>query len=191
MRRFGILLLTAVLVCALSVSAFADGSKTITDIAEELPTLDVRATFSQGSPDVAYSVDISWGAMQFKYTVEADTWNPNEHEWIVNNNGEWSVLGDSNWINIENNSSTAVKATFAYAAKQGYEAIAGEFACEDDSGAWNGENDALTMPKPGVGVDAEIYELTFAITSGTLAEHNQPVVVGQINITLEDATPTV
>jgi len=72
MRRFGILLLTVAMICALSVSAFADGSKTVTDITEELPVLDVRATFSQGSPDVAYSVDISWGAMQFKYTVEAD-----------------------------------------------------------------------------------------------------------------------
>ena len=187
MRRFGILLLTVAMICALSVSAFADGSKTITDITEELPVLDVRATFSQGSSDVAYSVDISWGGMQFKYTVEADTWNPNEHEWIVNNNGEWSVMDNSNWIKIENNSSTAVKATFDYSSKQGYESIDGAFACNAANGEWS--NDALTMPKPGVGVDAEIYELTFAITSGTLAKHDQPVVVGQINITLEDATP--
>ena len=186
MRRFGILLLTVAMICALSVSAFAAGSVTVDSLTEGLPTLDVRATYSQGSPDVAYSVDISWGAMQFKYTVEADTWDEENHQWIVNNNGEWSVVDNSNWINIENNSSTAVKATFTYVPKAGYEVITGAFTLEEEAPS---EELVITMPFAGENQDAEIFHLTFNITDGTLAKHDQPVVVGQINITLEDATP--
>ena len=91
MKKLMFLPLVAGLMVALSLAVVATE-----DHVGSLPsetTIPVTATYSDSTQhDIIYSVDISWGDMQFTYNASPkETWNPATHTYdTVGGNEEWS-----------------------------------------------------------------------------------------------------
>lgn len=129
-KKKSALVLTLAMVFSLApLSAYA--TDTITEVGRSA-NHDVTATYVAGSSGGAggtvYSVDITWGDMEFTYTAAAGVWDPTTHTITGADGGTWKVNNEGgNKIKVTNHSNTAVTATFSYAAASGYEGISGSF----------------------------------------------------------------
>ena len=76
---------------------------------------DVKANYLAGDTSgTVYSVDITWGALEFTYKDKAQgTWNPNTHKYDGGSEtGTWSANG--NTITVTNHSNAPVTASMSY-----------------------------------------------------------------------------
>ena len=145
---------------------------------------DVNATYQEGDPaDTVYSVDITWGSMEFTYTGAGEgTWNPETHTFSGGAPAGWSCETDADKITITNHSNAAINATLAYAAKTGYTTISGSFT--ETSGT---ANDNVISLASAVGTTVSNAPSSFArlTLSGALTQGVSNQVIGSVTITLE------
>ncbi|MCL2487959.1 MAG: hypothetical protein FWE80_04680, partial [Oscillospiraceae bacterium] len=90
--------------------------------------IDVTAKYEGAiTTPMVYSVDLSWGAMEFTYNASGTKdWQPGSHSYIENlTTSSWSASG--NTITVTNHSNAAVDADFAYSSESGYAAVTGSF----------------------------------------------------------------
>ena len=178
MKKIIAMLLAVVMVCALSVSAFAAPTT------EDALTNPVTGTYSQQDhADVAYVINIQWGAMTCTFTVGTQVWDTNTHTWIDPGEGVWSYNG--NTITITNDSSVAITAYATYAPADGYNAISGSFKDGEGNDVTNAAPASLAKP---VGGNETTATLTLALT-GALAGNETTkagTTIGNITITLGD-----
>ena len=90
--------------------------------------IDVQARYedSVDSPTV-FNVDISWGNMEFTYTVSGSkTWDPEKHDYSISTTDTWEPA--SNEITVTNHSNTAIKTDFIYTPANGHNTVTGSFA---------------------------------------------------------------
>ena len=165
----------ALLICAaMSVTAFA--ASPIISVGGT-DTTDVIGSYQAGSAaSTRYSVDITWGAMEFTYTdAVAGTWNPGTHQYDGATAAKWSWTEDSNKITAKNHSNIAVTATLSFANKGGaYSGIDGDFYDTSTTGGSPVSNIQLvtavgtepTSPPTGA---AYFRVTTGSLTSGTNA----------------------
>lgn len=74
-----------------------------------------------------YSVDVTWGAMDFTYTrTITPVWNEQTHDYDEQTNAKWSAVG--NYIQFTNHSNTAVTASMSYKKGKGYNGVNGTFS---------------------------------------------------------------
>ncbi len=122
MKKIFAIIMAGLIMCAASVTAFAE-----TTNGEDV-SKDVKAKYVDGvvTPEVC-SVDIAWGAMEFTYSESGTkTWNPQTHEYIYNTTSGWSVNG--NTVSVTNHSNKAVKASLKFDALSEYsDKISGTF----------------------------------------------------------------
>ena len=124
MKKFVFILLTLALVLVMSTTAFAEtiennpGSQDI----------DVSAKYVGGvSVPTRYSVDVTWGAMEFTYTVSGTkTWDPETHTYTASTQSAWTAGG--NTITVTNHSNTDITASFAFSALTAYDTVTGSFS---------------------------------------------------------------
>ena len=124
MKKFVFILLTLALVLVMSTTAFAEtiennpGSQDI----------DVNAKYVDGvSVPTSYSVDVTWGAMEFTYTVSGTkTWDPETHTYTASTQSAWTAGG--NTITVTNHSNTDITASFAFSALTAYDTVTGSFS---------------------------------------------------------------
>ncbi|MCD8013404.1 MAG: hypothetical protein LUG99_09540 [Lachnospiraceae bacterium] len=70
---------------------------------------DVTATYKSSETATVYSVDITWGSLEFTYTeAGAQTWDPSTHTYSEAEEGGWSYEKGSNILTITNHSNSAV-----------------------------------------------------------------------------------
>lgn len=128
-----------------------------------------------------YSVDISWGAMEFTYAVGGTKeWNPVTHDYEVHSEEEWVASG--NTITVTNHSNTGIKATFSYASATEYKDVTGTFDVEDN---------VLELATAESGVEGQAGEATKGTVtltlSGTLSENvTEQTNVGTITVKISD-----
>lgn len=176
MKKLFALLLAVLMTATLSVPALAT---TVTGGSE---SIDVKAEYKDNSttPDTI-SVDITWGAMEFTYTVSGQkNWDSDEHDYNDNTTTAWSSNG--NTVTVTNHSNVGVTATFDFAVEAAY-------------GGENGVKGTFSTPTvtlksaAGVGTDAESLktltgtsELTLSgnLKSGTVKNTK----VGTITVTI-------
>lgn len=94
-------------------------------------TNDVKATYSATTKaDTVYSVDITWGSMEYTYTIESEgKWNPDTHEFDgKSGTGSWSCSDGADEVKVTNHSNAAVDAAFSYKAEDEYNGIRGSFS---------------------------------------------------------------
>ena len=177
-KTFAILLAVALMV-TLSITAFAENINTSTGSS----SADVKAKYNASTPADAYSVDITWGAMEFDYNAGGQKWDADAHKYVADETAPaaWAVHNSSNTISLENNSSKAIDASFAFNADSSYSSITGEFT-------YNAQKltSALTLAKPAEDTDAVQYVVSF-MPSGALASTHSTssyAKIGSITVTL-------
>lgn len=115
MKKFAVVALALMLMATQLVLASAEGLGNRTQ--------DVKAKYSGGAaePEV-YSVDVTWGKMEFTYSVGGTrTWNPATHLYDENVTAGWTE--DGNGITVVNHSNAEVNFAFTAQAAAGFEAI--------------------------------------------------------------------
>ena len=174
MKQIFTLALTFLLIFSLvTVTAFA-ADATITE-AGKSATKAVKASYRSGAGgSTVYSVDITWGSMEFTYSEgPSPTWNPATHTYSSGGTGGWSHNG--NKITVTNHSNTKVTANLTYTPKAGYDGISGSFdKTEMDL--------ATAVDTPVTSAPTDTAALTL---SGTLASTvKDPTTVGTITVTI-------
>ena len=174
-------LLTSALAIALSLSlcvpAFAAESTVTEDGGNQ--SIDVNAKYNDSiqTPTV-YHVDLTWGAMEFTYTVSGTkTWNAEAHNYTVSTSGAWTASG--NEIAVTNHSNTGIKADFTYAKAAGFDAVTGSFT-----------QSSLTLPtaEGKETTDAALTGKTALTLGGTLAsDKTAPTKVGTVTVAISKA----
>ena len=156
MKKIVTILFALVLIPAMSITAFAatiENSSGSQDI-------DVSAKYVDSvSTPTKYSVDVTWGAMEFTYTVSGTkTWDPETHTYTASTQPAWTASG--NTITVTNHSNTDITASFAFSALTAYYIVTGSFS-----------STSLTLPTAeGKAVnDAVLTGNTSLTLGGTLA----------------------
>lgn len=115
MKKLFAIVIALAMMASLSVSALAvtvgSGSKDI----------DVKAEYKDNSttPD-KISVDVSWQAMEFTYTVSGEnSWDDTNHAYNDNTTGTWT--SDTNTVTVINHSNVKVTVTFDFVVETGYD----------------------------------------------------------------------
>ncbi len=127
MKKVLTIILTLALLSMTSVTAFAASPITANGGSD---SADVKGTYvAGGTATTVYSVDITWGSMDFTYTdASQGTWNPQTHQYDDAASAKWSCAADANKIEVTNHSNAAVNAQFSYASESGYSGINGTFS---------------------------------------------------------------
>lgn len=180
MKKRIVLIMTIVIALAMiAIPAFA------ATISSGSDSHDVKATYksnsSGGSSKTVYSVDITWGAMEFTYTQgEAGAWLPEEHRYADDGESVWS--SDSNTITVKNHSNAAITATLSYTAAAGYTGITGSFT--ETSGTAN--DGVLTLPT-AVGTtfaNAPTATATLKLSGELASTTTAMTTIGTVKVTL-------
>lgn len=110
------------LVLALSLTALADSAK------PENQTHDVKAQYVDNSTQApVYSVDVSWGAMEFTFTKSGDkVWNADSHTYTDNTKTEWTAK--DNTVTVTNHSNASVIVTLSVSLKDAYKDVTATFS---------------------------------------------------------------
>ena len=147
-------------------------------------TADVKGKYITSELKEVYSVDVSWGAMEFDYYEGGKKWNSQTHKWEADaeNAAGWTVNKNSNQITLENNSSKMVKALFTFAPEQAYKELSGKFSTLD-----NADLKFLDLKMPEADKPADKYIVEFMPSGKIPKTHstNAYAKIGTVTVTLE------
>ena len=156
MKKIVTILFALVLILTMSTNAFAATIESNSGSQD----IDVHAKYVDGvSVPTRYSVDVTWGAMEFTYTVSGTkVWDPETHTYTTSTQPTWTASG--NTITVANHSNTDITASFAFSALTAYNTVIGSFS-----------STSLTLPTAeGKAVnDAVLTGKTSLTLGGTLA----------------------
>lgn len=132
MKKLIATVMALILVAAMSTSVFAFSDTLGAGENREI-AVNAKYTDSVDTPEV-YSVDVTWGEMQFTYSVSGTKmWNPATHDFDISTTDSWSA--NDNEITVTNHSNAEIKADFTYASKVAYSMVTGTLS-----------NDSITLP---------------------------------------------
>ncbi len=168
MKSLKAAVLTATLVLSMGATAFA---------AEE-STQDVKAKYvKSAAADIVYSVDISFGSMEFTYTPESEgTWDAEKHEFVNKKAAAWNYNGQ-NTVKVTNHSNSAISVALDFKATEDYKDITGDFA----------DNKLMELATAvGTTVDAAPTKTAALTLKGALpATAEENVTIGTVTVTIQ------
>lgn len=176
MKKLFVIALTLALALSMGINAFAATVSTSGGSQD----IDVKAKYDDGvNTPTVYNVDISWGAMEFTYSVSGTkTWDPENHTYTTSTSASWAASG--NEITVTNHSNTEIKADFTYAKETGFDKVSGSFS-----------NASFTLPSAEgkTTTDAALIGTTALTLAGSL-ESDKTVMtkVGTITVTISKAS---
>lgn len=114
MKRVISILLTLVMILVNSIVALADTGTSSKQIREknEKVVIDVEGEYTS-QPETVYSVEISWGNMEFQYKMTG-SYNPSTHDYNSTSSDVWNIGATGNRITVKNHSNTDITATLSY-----------------------------------------------------------------------------
>lgn len=148
------------------------------------PQAQVKGTYqaSGEQPATVYSVDVSWGSLEYVYDVNnaAGTWNPETHMY-EGATMKWTCNWGADQITVTNHSNAAVKAGFMFTADPKYAAITGSFS--------NLKNNVATLPTAvGTPKDEAPAVTTSLVLDGALdASTADSTPIGTVTVTIISA----
>lgn len=101
MKKLISLILSLVLVLSMSITAFAAE-------AADNNTAVVKGSYTASEGGVVYSVDVTWGSMEFDYEVPAGEWDEQTHSYKPGGEASWTYAAGANAVKVTNRSNTAV-----------------------------------------------------------------------------------
>ena len=182
MKKIIAILTVILLVSAISTTVLAASPITVIGGTD---AQDVRGTHQAGSGgSTVYSVDVTWGAMEFTYTdAAAGTWNPATHTYDGDDAAAWSWTAESNKITVTNHSNAAVTAGFSFAPGGTGTGIVCNFFDAATSGAAKTSlslNTAVGTTVASAPTDFSYFQ----ITGGSLPSGTTNATIGTITVTL-------
>ena len=139
----------------------------------------------EGEAPTVYSVDVSWGSMEFTYTDGAvsKTWNPSTHQYTESvGEGSWSNQDGANKVTVTNRSNKALTATVEAATSGSYTGITAKV-----------DNASLSLEDASIGATtavagtASTASATISL-SGALTDKNaNKATIGSVTVKIADA----
>lgn len=173
-------ILVVLMMATVSMTAFAATIET----ANGSDSADVKGKYVNAVREDVYSVDVTWGAMEFDYYEGGQKWNTESHKWEVDSEDPagWSVNNNSNTITLVSDSSKSVDATFAFAANTEYTALTGAFTYNNAA-----LTSALELELPAEDTAAKEYVVTFMPNGEIPNTHSTTTYakMGTITVTLD------
>ena len=187
MRKISAVFIVLLLIFSFNLSAIA-ASGTVSGAGTGDTNIDINAKYSnlvEKSSNV--SVDISWGAMEFTYTVSGtQDWDPDEHKYTDNTTAVWTASGND--IEVVNHSNKAIEATLSF--ESAVNGINGAFT--ESSGTANDGILSLPAAENTEASSAPSATALFNITSGSITADGK---IGTITVSIAGkeaaSTPTV
>ncbi|MGI5850256.1 MAG: hypothetical protein ACOX8Q_09390 [Christensenellales bacterium] len=172
MKKVLSILLVIALSLFIATTAFAEPIGTEGGSANK----EVTGTYvSGGTEDTVYSVDVTWGSMEFTYTDSfIGTWNAITHQYDEPVAAAWSCASDANKITVTNHSNTPVTATMSYTPEASYTEVTSSFTKESISLAT-----AVSTSLENAPTDSSLLTL-----SGALDNMANSTVIGSVTVTL-------
>lgn len=172
-------ILSLAMATTMSVTAFAESTTLTKDnTTKDIP---VKAKYVDGqtaAPTV--SADITWGAMEFTYSVGGTKkWDAKNHSYTVDNaTATWSESG--NTVKIVNHSNVDIKTTFEY-TPDASSTLSGSFTYDNNKTA---DNDSVILTK-GVENDADNADnVTATLTLSGTPDSNMSTFTGVGKVTV-------
>jgi len=184
MKKISAILMALLMCVAIPTTAFA-----VSPI-ESIGGTDAKAvkgSYQAGSSAASvYSVDLTWGAMEFTYTdAVAGSWNPSTHVYDGAATAVWSWTAESNKITATNHSNKAVTAGLSFANAGGsYVSIAGEFYSTSTTGGTPVTSIPLATAVGTSFASAPTGTAYFRVTGGTISSGTSNATIGIITVTL-------
>lgn len=179
MKKILCFIMTVAMLATVSMTALAATIDTSTGSS----SAEVKAKYNSTTPADVYSVDVTWGAMEFDYNAGGQKWDTNNHKWVADEAAPagWAVKNSSNTITLANHSSKAVNASFAFAANTEYTDLDGSFAYNNAA-----LTSALELELPQADTAAKEYVVSFTPNGSIPATHSADTYakIGSITITL-------
>lgn len=180
MKKFFCAILGVAMMAAATTTAFAATIEAAGDSA----SADVKGKYVNAVREDVYSVDVTWGAMEFDYFEGNQKWNTESHKWEADTESSegWTVNNNSNTITLANNSSKAVNVDFVFSAKSEYTSLTGTFTYNNAA-----LTSALELELPKENSDAKAYEVTFMPNGEIPKSHGTTAYtkMGTITVTLK------
>lgn len=175
MKKLSIISLSILLALSLSVTAWA---VTVNDITPEnnatkIPVTGTYQAIGDGTP--VYSVDITWGSMEFTYQASGGTWDPETHTYSEGSSGTWTCENGANQITITNHSNVAIYCDLTYASSNDNQ-IQGTLSPNALAVA-SAEGKSIT--------DSDLTQYSDLTLSGSLSPEESGVEIGTITVTFE------
>lgn len=130
MKKLLSVLTIIAMTAAVSASALAAETDRITSDGGSA-SATVKGIYAEGEKaDIVYSVDVSWGEMEFTYSVGGTkVWDKKNHTYSVRNaTSGWSESG--NTVRVTNHSNADIRAVFSFEA-EGERTLSGEFTYDN------------------------------------------------------------
>lgn len=174
MKKIFAVILTLALLSMATVTAFADNIDTI----GESGSAEVKGTYAAGgSSATVYSVDITWGSMEFTYTdATAGTWNPAVHKYDGAEEAKWSCAAGADKIEVTNHSNADVTVNFSYASEDAYNGIIGTFSDNSQMKLDSAENTEFSNAPSG--------SVTLGLEGALYSGATQNTKIGTVTVTL-------
>lgn len=146
MKKLFAIALAIVMMLSMATTVFA----TTVDTDGGKADINVNATYQDGVATVSkISVDVSWEAMEFTYSVGGTkNWDEKTHTYTDNTTSSWS---DGKTITVTNHSDSAIKVEFTFKADTAYNTVTGGF-----------DNETINLPSA---VEKETTDATLTGTS--------------------------
>ena len=139
---------------------------------------DVKATYQSGGTLLTvYSVDVTWGSMEFIYLNDSSPgiWNPATHQYEGAGMASWTCDANANKITVTNHSNISISAGLTYAKETGFTGINGTFSKSTINLAT-----AVGVLPANAPTDSSLFTLEGALGSGTAAK----TVIGSVTVTI-------
>lgn len=171
MKKIISLILALALVMSLSVTAFAAEGSDTGNKNGDTATITVSGKYSGGTAVAeVVSVDVAWGAMEFTYKEAGQYWDAASHTTKTNNDATWTASG--NTITVKNHSNVGITASFNFTKAEG----------TNVEGSFSQNSVSLKRAAEGSELDSQKAEVTFNITSGSIAADTTSL--GTITVTI-------
>lgn len=139
----------------------------------------------EGEAATVYSVDVSWGSMEFTYTDGAvsKTWNPSTHQYTESvGEGSWSNQAGANEVTVTNRSNKALTATVEAATSGSYAGI----TAKADKASLSLEDASIgaTTTKPG---HPSTASTTISLSGALKDKTANKATIGSVTVKIADA----
>ncbi|MBQ7290801.1 MAG: hypothetical protein IJW76_03635 [Clostridia bacterium] len=155
----------------------------------------VTAKYSTGAAAATtYSVEITWGSMEFDYKVPDKEWNPETHrEEEVAGSGGWTCKEGANKITVKNHSNENVKVAFAFKENSQYYNQSPNDGFTQVDVSENGDNvltgNAIVLVSAhGTEVNAAPTVIAELNLSGKLTDDPGTNAIGHVTVTISATT---